>query len=73
MMEKTKKIKDLIDQYTLDYKVIEMKKLLEECKPVVQFFESVEYYRSLDLDMIYEEYKSVFVMRNQDVSEFKDN
>eukprot|EP00347_Sterkiella_histriomuscorum_P012614 403367893 len=62
--KKVSDARDKINQYCVDYKAVEIVEIMKMIPEVQSFIKRVDYYRKLDADLIFKEYKSVFQQRN---------
>eukprot|EP00347_Sterkiella_histriomuscorum_P021081 403335332 len=69
IMKQVSDARDRVNQYCLEYKVVEMLEELKMIPIVEEFLQRVDYLRNLDADLVFNEYKHVFLMRNPDISE----
>eukprot|EP00347_Sterkiella_histriomuscorum_P019445 403341604 len=67
-MKKVKDTRDRMNQNCIDYKVVEMEEDIKMIFQVEKFLTRVDYFQSLDDDLVFKEYKQVFKLRNPEIS-----
>ena len=62
-----------MEQFTLDYKVKELIDIMKSVPSIKEFIKEMAYMRKLDINLVYDQYKKVFMSEEAFVEDFDNN
>jgi hypothetical protein len=73
MLMHVKRKREEMEEYNMDYKVVEMQEIINTIPGFEKFVQEMSYLQDLDLGLVYDTYKEVFMSDKVSVPDFGDN
>ena len=73
MLQHVQLKKQEVEQFTLDYKVKELLEIMKSVPSIKDFIKEMAYMKTLDINLVYDQYKKVFMSDEAFVEDFDNN